>query len=127
MFRLQRKGWPQSVASKNETALKQAASATVQFIESLRSADKPGKDTQFMKIIRQGTKLLFESVMSGSGSRPEYELDLNKAGDAFLNIATDIETLLMDLLLEEEKTLYVSGQGEISSMMERMALASAVK
>lgn len=128
MFRLQCIGWPESVAWKNKTALKKAASDTVWFIENLRTAAKPSKDTRFAEIIRQGASFLFESVMSGSGRRPEYELDLNKAGDAFLNIATNIETLLMDLLLERNKALYALGEEEIlSSKMGMMTLASAVK
>ncbi|KAJ5815545.1 hypothetical protein N7474_007322 [Penicillium riverlandense] len=128
MFRLQRKGWHERVAWKNKAALNEAASGTIRFTENLRKASKPGKVSQFAEIIRQGAGILHESVMIGRGGRSEYELDLKGAGDSFLTIATNIETLLMDLLLEEEKALCALGQEEIlSSEMRRMTLASAVK
>jgi hypothetical protein len=127
MFRLQHKGWPDSVAWKNKAALKEAASDTDRFAKDLLKATEPGKHTQFAEIIHKGASFLLESVTSGSGRRLEYELDFDKAWDVFLKMATNIETLLMGLQLEEEKTLYALGQEEsLSSKMERMTLASAV-
>lgn len=128
MLRLQDEGWPESVAWKNDAALKEAASDTIGFIEHLRKASKPGKDTQFAEIVRQGASCLRDSVTVGSGRRYEKKLDLETAGDAFLNIAMKIETLLMDLLLEKEKALHALGQEDIlSSEMASMTLAPAVK
>ncbi|KAJ6012665.1 hypothetical protein N7522_003020 [Penicillium canescens] len=112
MFCLQHKGWPYFVARKNKAALKKAASDTVRFANNLLKATEPGKHTQFAEIIQEGASFLIESVTSGSGKRLEYELDFNKAWDVFLKMATNIETLLMDLLLEEEKALYALAQEE---------------
>lgn len=127
MFRLQHKGWPDSVAWKNKAALEEAASDTFRFAKDLLKATGPGKHTPFAEIVQEGASFLLGSVMSRRGRRLEYELDFNKACDAFLKMATNVETLLMGLLLEEEKALYALGQEDLlSSKMERMALASAV-
>lgn len=121
MIRLQHKGW------KNKAALKKAASDTFRFANDLLIATEPGKCMQFAEIIREGASFLLESVTSGSGRRLEYELDFNKAWVVFLEMATNIETLLMDLLLEEEKALHDLGQQEsLSENMKRMTLASTV-
>jgi hypothetical protein len=121
MFRLKLKAWPDFAVSKNERALKKAASDTVRVAKDLLKAAEPGKDTQFGRIIQEGARFLLKSVTIGCGRRLEYELDFDKAWDAFLKIATDIETLLMDLLLEEEKALYEI----LPSEMGMLTLASA--
>jgi hypothetical protein len=121
MFRLKLKSWPKFAVLKNETALKEAASDTVRVAKDLLKAAEPGKDTQFGRIIQEGARFLLKSVTIGRGRRLEYELDFNKAWNAFLNIATDIETLLTDLLLEEEKAPYEI----VLSKMGMITLASA--
>ena len=124
MSRLQHRGWPDFVAWRNEAALKQAAIDTLQLAENLLKAAKQGNDTQLAKIIRQGARSSLKRVTVGSGNRPEYELDLSGAGDAFLELATNIETLLSDLLLGKEVTLNALGQEEaLWSMMGKMNLA----
>ena len=121
MSDLQQKGWPDSVAWKNKAALGKAASCTDRFTKDLLRATGPVKHTQFAKIIQEGGGILLESVTRGSGRRFKDVLDFNKAWNAFLKMATKVETLLMDLLLEEEKALYALGQEEsLSTKMERM-------
>jgi hypothetical protein len=122
-LRLRSKGWPKYVASMNKAALKQAARDTRRFTEDLK-ATGPSKNTQFAEIIQKGASVLSEIIMRGDGRRPEDRLDFNETSEAFLNIATNIETLLMDLLLEEEKDLHALEQEEtLSIKMGRMALA----
>ncbi|GIK06658.1 hypothetical protein Aspvir_002308 [Aspergillus viridinutans] len=128
MSRLQHEGWPDSVGWKNKAALKKAASDTVGLTKEPLKATEPDKGTQFAKIIKEGASYLLRSVVtSGGEGRRQYELDLEQACAAFLKIAMNIRTLLMDLLLEEEKALYALGQEEmLSSEMERMTLVTAV-
>ncbi len=123
MFRLQQRGWPDCVARINEAALEQAVIDTLQCAESLLKVVKQCKDTQLAEIIRRGAKSL-ERVTVGGGNHPEYELDLIGAGDTFLELATDIETLLSDLLPGKEVALNVLRQEEaLSNMMNKMNLA----
>jgi hypothetical protein len=124
MSRLRRRGWPDSVAWRNEAALTEAATDTLQFAENLLKAAKQANDTQLAKIIWRGARSILERVTVGSGKQPEHELDLSGAGDAFLELATNIETLLSDLLLGKDVALDALGQEEIlSSMMGKMNLA----
>ncbi|KAF2677932.1 hypothetical protein K458DRAFT_446679 [Lentithecium fluviatile CBS 122367] len=124
MSRLQHRGWPDSVTRKNEAILKEAATDTLQFTENLLRAVKQGNDTRLAKIIRRGAKSILQRVTVRSGKLSEYELDLSGAGDAFLELAMNIETLLSDLLLGKEEALSALGQEEVlSSMMGKMNLA----
>ncbi|KAJ5496428.1 hypothetical protein N7463_008415 [Penicillium fimorum] len=126
MSHLQSKGWSSYIASNN-AALKKAASDTFKFTEDLLKATEPSKNAQFAEIIQKGARFLRECVPTRNGRLIEYQLDFSKSSDAFLNIATNIETLLMDLLLEEEKHLHSLGQEEtLSSQMGRMTLASVL-
>ncbi|KAI5457527.1 hypothetical protein BGZ63DRAFT_417208 [Mariannaea sp. PMI_226] len=121
MARLQRKGWPESVAWKNEAALNEAATETLQLSENLVKAAKQGRGTQLASVIQQGAKCILTNV---NGKKPDYQLDLDGACDAFLELAADIETLLFDLLVEKEEALNALGQEEIlSAMLGEMKLA----
>jgi hypothetical protein len=127
MLRLQHQGWTNSVAWINEAALEKAASGTLIFTKELFKSTEPSKDTRFAKIIQKGASYLLKSITSVGDRRLQYELDLEQACFTFLRIATDIESLLMDLLLEEEKVLYELGQEEVLSLeMERMKLGSVI-
>jgi hypothetical protein len=76
-----------------------------------------------VQIFQKGASFLRESVTIWSGRRRKNQLELNSASDAFLNITTNIETLLMELLLEEENNLNALGQEDtLSRGMERMKL-----
>jgi hypothetical protein len=98
------------------------ATDTLQFAENLRKAAKQGSD--LAKIIRRGARSILEHVTVESDNRPEYEIDLSGAGEAFLELATNIETLLSDLLLEKKKKLNALGQEEVlSSLMGKVSLA----
>lgn len=126
MSRLQDRNWPDSVAWKNKAALKEATSDTVQFAETMLKATTQGNDTELTKIIRRGATSILEHVTDGSAKQPGYELDLSGAGDAFVELATKIEALLLDLLLTKEEALNALGQEEaLSRMMGQMSLARA--
>jgi len=98
MLRLQRRGWPDVVAWKNENALRDAATDTVRFTADLSKAAKPEVETQLLKIIQQGAKSILECVTDTGRNRPEYTLSLSEACDAFLDLAVNIEILLWNLL-----------------------------
>ncbi|OGE54745.1 hypothetical protein PENARI_c005G09013 [Penicillium arizonense] len=122
-LRLRSKGWPKYVASINKAALKQAAIDTRRFTVDLK-ATEPSKNAQFAEIIQKGASVLSEIIMRRDGWPLEDRLDFNETSEAFLNIATNIETLLMDLLLEEERDLHALGQEQtLSIKMGRMTLA----
>jgi hypothetical protein len=107
----------------NKTALKQAAIDTRRFTEDLK-ATEPSKNTQFAEIIQKGASVLSDIRMRRNSEPLGDRLDFNETSEAFLNIATDIETLLMDLLLEEEKEVHALGQEEtLPIKMGRMTLA----
>lgn len=92
MSLLQHKGWPKHISWKNEAALTEAGTVTVRFSEDLRKTTTSANHTRFTEVIRQGTSFLLNSVINGSSRRLEDVMDLDKAGDAFLYIATNIET-----------------------------------
>jgi hypothetical protein len=124
MSRLQHIGWPGSVAWRNDAALNKAATDTIQFAQNTLKAAKPSNNTQIVKIVLQGANSIRECVAVKNGERPEYELDLRGACDAFLNLATNIEMLLSDLLQQKETVLNALGQeDELSSMLGKMNLA----
>lgn len=131
MSRLEDRGWPDSVDWLNRLALEKAATNTNRFtnyFRHFRGASTADKNTQLAKIIQDGETSLRKSITRRHGERSEYKLDLNKAADAFLGIATDIEALLMDLLVDKNKELDTVREEEIlSSKMGLMALASAVE
>ncbi|KAM5528578.1 hypothetical protein FOXYSP1_19059 [Fusarium oxysporum f. sp. phaseoli] len=122
MSRLQRRGWPDSVAWKNEAAIRDAAVSTLQFTENIRRTPARTNDARLVKSIRHCAKSCQEHVViSGSGRRPEYELDLCKTRDAFLQLATEIEALLLDFLLRKDKKA-LRQEEVLSSMMGKMNL-----
>jgi hypothetical protein len=120
MSRLQTKGW---LKPMENAALKQAAIDTLTFTDELQKVAKNSRNAQFVQIFQKGASFLRESTKKWSGRRLKNQLELNSASDAFLNIATNIETLLMELLLEEENNLNALGQEDtLSRGMERMKL-----
>ncbi|KAH7123592.1 hypothetical protein B0J11DRAFT_487829 [Dendryphion nanum] len=127
MSRLQDTGWPDSVAWRNEKALEKAASETLGFVKDLLRVAKRSNSTQLAEIIQRGANSIRERVTPRSGKHLVYELDLSGAGDDFLDLATDIETLLSDLLPETETPANVAEQEEgLSDMMSRMNLMPQV-
>ena len=109
---LQKRGWPDSIAWKNEAALKGAATNTLQFAKNLLKAAEQSYNSRLAKIIWPAARSICERVTVGSGTQPEHKLDLSGASEAFLELATDIESLLSDLLLESEE--------DLSGMMDMM-------
>jgi hypothetical protein len=117
MSRVLHRGWPESVAWKNDAALEEAGTDTLQCAKNLRRAGKLGNNTQLTKIIRQGAMSILKCVTVASDKWPKHELDLSGAGDAFLDLAMNIETLLSNLLSEKEEALNALGQEEMLSRM----------
>ncbi|KAH7009487.1 hypothetical protein EDB80DRAFT_838181 [Ilyonectria destructans] len=125
MLRLQRRGWPDAVAWKNKNALSDAATDTVRFAADLFKAAKQDVEMQLSKIIQQVVGSILKCVTSTGGNRPRDTLSLNKACDAFLDLAVNIETLLWNLLLDKEDALRAIGQEEVlSSLMSKVTLTS---
>ncbi|KAJ5294892.1 hypothetical protein N7508_009713 [Penicillium antarcticum] len=105
IVRLRTRYWPTFAVPKNEAARKEAARDTFQFTENLHEAAEQRNNTVFAEIIQQGASF-------SPGVNGEYVLGLDEAGDAFVAIATNIETLLMDLL-EKAKPFYALEAEEI--------------
>jgi hypothetical protein len=125
MLRLQRRGWPDVVAWKNENALSDAATDTVRFARALFKAANQEAETQLLKTIQQGAESILECITDTGDNRPEYTISLGEACDAFLNLAVNIETLLWNLLLDKEDALRAIGQEEVlSSLMSKVTLTS---
>ncbi|KAF4944066.1 hypothetical protein FGADI_12948 [Fusarium gaditjirri] len=125
MLRLQRRGWPNTIAWKNENALRDAATDTVRFAADLSKATKKDVETQLLKIIQQGVGSILKCVTGTGGNRPEYTLSLSKACDAFRDLAVNIEILLWNLLLDKEDALRAMGQEEVlSTLMSKVTLTS---
>ncbi|KAH7188064.1 uncharacterized protein B0J16DRAFT_396219 [Fusarium flagelliforme] len=125
MLRLECRDWPDSVAWKNENALRDAATDTDRFAADLSKAAKQEGETQLLKIIQHGVESIRECVTGTGGNRPVYTLSLSKACDAFLGLAVDIEILLWNLLLDKEDALRAMGQEEVlSSLMSKVTLTS---
>jgi hypothetical protein len=125
MLRLQRRGWPDDVAWKNENALRDAATDTVRCAADLSKAAKQEVETQLLNIIQQGVGSILKCVTGTGGNRPEYTLSLSKACDAFLGLAVNVEILLGNLLLDKENALRAMGQEEVlSSLMSKVTLTS---
>jgi hypothetical protein len=119
MIRLQDEGWPDSVAWKNVAALDDVAINTQRSMSDLLRAVEQGNGMQLADIVRQGAKSILQCVSPRSN-----EINLSKASDNFLELAMNIETLLSDLLLEEEETPDGLGPEEVlSSMLGNMNLA----
>ncbi|KAH7259800.1 hypothetical protein MRS44_008454 [Fusarium solani] len=125
MLRLQRRGWPDVVSWKNEKALRDAATDTNHFAVDLLKATKNEVEAQLLKTVQQGAWSILKCVTNAGGNGLEYTLNLNRACDAFLDLAVNTETLLWNLLLDEEDAIRAMGQEEVlSSLMSRMTLTS---
>ena len=108
------KVWPKSAATTIEAAIN-----TRRIMKKILTVVSHGNGTQLAKIIQQGADSILRCVVSRND-----ELVLQRASSAFLALATDIETLLWDLLLAKEKVNGISEQEEVlSSLMGNMTLA----
>ncbi|KAM0332322.1 hypothetical protein ACHAQA_002598 [Verticillium albo-atrum] len=124
--RLLEKGWPETVAWKNEASLREASTDTLLFADSLLKTLGVARPSQLTKIIRSSVTSVVNIGKAKKGKQPEYEFGVHpkEAADAFLKLATDIETLLLDLLLDKEDALKAIGQEDLlSGMMGRISLA----
>ncbi|GJC77457.1 hypothetical protein ColLi_00295 [Colletotrichum liriopes] len=132
IHRLKERGWPKFVAEQNEAALREAAATTYRFaIDTYHFVKRPTKaaespnDKPLVKTLRQNLDLIFKRVTVVQPRR-EYDLDVGGAAAAFLELAVDIETLLLNLMLEKEAALYAQGEEDLlSGMLRGMTLAPA--
>ncbi|KAL0929716.1 uncharacterized protein CTRU02_215358 [Colletotrichum truncatum] len=129
MHRLKKRGWPDSVAWKNEAALREAGAETDLFVaKTTQAVGAASKNKPLVKILRQNLKNISDLVTTVS-TRPRKQFDLN-VGDAvaaFLQLAVDVETLLLDLLQKKEDALNSQGQEDIlSKQFSKMGLAPVV-
>jgi hypothetical protein len=120
---LQQRDWPDFAAQENKEALEKAATDTFRFTKNILEATKQGNDTKLTKILCQGTTSICQHVTTRNGKDLVYELNLSGASDAFLELATNIEMLLMELLPQHDEALSAPGQDEgLPSMMGNMKL-----
>ncbi|GKT55869.1 hypothetical protein ColTof4_11716 [Colletotrichum tofieldiae] len=132
IHRLKERGWPKFVAEQNEAALREAAATTYRFvIDTYHFVKRPTKaaelsnDKPLVKTLRQNLDLIFKRITVVQPRR-EYDLDVGGAAAAFLELAVDIETLLLNLMLEKEAALYAQGEEDLlSGMLRGMTLAPA--
>ncbi|KAK5994465.1 hypothetical protein PT974_04940 [Cladobotryum mycophilum] len=121
MSRLQHKGWSDSIAWKNERSLNVAAKDTLSFAKGLLKAVKGGNKTQLAKIVeRSATSILCLVHREGDG-RGNGVLDLSRASQEFLKLATDIEGLLLTLLEGKERVIATEDE-DLSRMLVKMKL-----
>jgi hypothetical protein len=107
--------WSDSMAWINERALEKNAKDTNQVMQSLFNSSKQARDQRLSSIIQQGAKSILDCAIIN-------KLELKEASNAFLKLATNIETLLSDLLLEkrgpndfaEQEELLLSGMGNMT-------------
>ncbi|GKT43463.1 uncharacterized protein ColSpa_03644 [Colletotrichum spaethianum] len=122
MLRLKERGWPESVAWKNEAALKEAAQDTYRFaidtyrlVKAPTKSAKPLSDPPLAKALRQNLDHIVDCVTVVQ-PRKECDLDVGGAATALLELAVDIETLLLDLLDRREIAL-------LSGLLSKVSLA----
>jgi hypothetical protein len=118
MDSLSEQDWPCSKVWINERALQTSAKNTYQIMQSLLKAAKHANGQRLSSIIQQGAKSILDCATLN-------KLELEEASDAFLKLATNIETLLSDLWLERKEAFGSSEQEDVlSSRMGNMTLAS---
>ncbi|KAK2049564.1 hypothetical protein LZ31DRAFT_513884 [Colletotrichum somersetense] len=126
MLRLKERGWLESEVwkeRKNKAALEQAAADTSQFTigtynfvkrPATKAATPPPQETPLATTLRQSLDSISECVTVGQ-PRKKIELDLHGAANGFLQLAVNIETLLLDLLCKKEAALQPQGQEDLLS------------
>ena len=86
-------------------------------MQVLLKAAKQANGQRLSSIIQQGAKYILDCATAN-------KLDLEVASNAFLKLATNIETLLSDLWLKKKGAFHSSEQEEVlSSRMDNMTLA----
>ncbi|KAK1590127.1 uncharacterized protein LY79DRAFT_555172 [Colletotrichum navitas] len=122
MHRLQERGWPESVAWKNEAALEQVAADTYQFATDTyhfvkTPASKAARlpiETPLARALRENLDLIFARATVVQ-RRKEYDFSLKDAANDFLDLAVEIETLLLNLLQKKEAALNAQGLEDVLS------------
>ncbi|KAH7308011.1 hypothetical protein B0I35DRAFT_413378 [Stachybotrys elegans] len=118
MRRLEISGWPESVAWKNEAALDDTVEKTVEVSRNVSSLAKAiGSETS--SIIRRGMKHLAASVARSGGG---YDMGLDEAADALLDLAVAVEKHLGQLLEDKGEETAIPDL-ELSSLMSQMTIA----
>ncbi|OBR16274.1 hypothetical protein CH63R_01454 [Colletotrichum higginsianum IMI 349063] len=135
MLRLKNIGWEgSSMTWKNEEALKTATADTYRFaVETKRFLPKPTQAAQdfddvnpLEEIFRKNLDRISECI---TAVRPRvYALDLGGAANAFLQLAVDIETMLLELLEQQEEDLIIEGLLQaLTSKIDKMSLAQVIE
>jgi hypothetical protein len=119
MWCLQQIGWPKLFAGENEAAMKDAVDSTAVFSNIIIGVKANTNDVQLVKFIRHCARACQEHT-----ARSIDKIDLVKIGDAFLGLATEIETLLLDSYLRKKEKALILDEG-LSDMMGKMKLGPA--
>ncbi|KAK2025649.1 hypothetical protein LX32DRAFT_623988 [Colletotrichum zoysiae] len=126
ILRLKELVWQKSEAwkeRKNKAALEQAAADTLHFTirtndfvkrPATKASTPPPQETPLAATLRQRLDSISKCVTMGQ-PRKKFELDLHGAANGFLQLAVDIETLLLDLLCKKEAALHPQGQEDLLS------------
>ncbi|KAK2059144.1 hypothetical protein LY76DRAFT_592570 [Colletotrichum caudatum] len=137
MLRLKERGRLESEAwkeRKNKAALEQAAADTSRFTTgafnfvkrpATKAATAPPQETPLATTLRRNLGPISECVTGGQ-PRKKLELELHGAANGFLQLAVDIETLLLDLLCKREAAPDAQGQEDLlSEQLSGLTLAPA--
>ncbi|KAJ0166319.1 hypothetical protein CTA2_7776 [Colletotrichum tanaceti] len=137
MLRLKNRGWHDSIIAwkpKNEAALKKAAVDTYHFAagtrRSLPNTTPAARDFDDVNPLEEIFQTNLDRI-SGciTEKQPQelcYALDLGGAANAFLQLAVDLETMLLGLLEQQEVDTIIEGLlQEMTSKIDNMSLAQA--
>ncbi|KAG7127698.1 hypothetical protein HYQ46_010403 [Verticillium longisporum] len=119
------RGWPESVAWKNEASLRALSSDTLLLSETVLKAAKKAQRTGFAEIAVVGMKIIARIDKKGRDKDAAYKygMDPNELRKNFTKMAMHIESLLLDLLEKKEDALNALGQEDyLSSLMDKVSI-----
>ncbi|EEY18661.1 predicted protein [Verticillium alfalfae VaMs.102] len=119
------RGWPESVAWKNEASLRALSSDTLLLSEMVLKAAKKAERTGFAEIAVVGMKIIARIDKKGRDKDAAYKygMDPNELRKNFTKMAMHIESLLLDLLEKKEDALNALGQEDyLSSLMDKVSI-----
>ncbi|RXG47901.1 hypothetical protein VDGE_04310 [Verticillium dahliae] len=119
------RGWPESVAWKNEASLRALSSDTLLLSETVLKAAKKAQRTGFAEIAVVGMKIIarIDNKSRDKDAAYKYGMDPNELRKNFTKMAVHIESLLLDLLEKKEDALNALGQEDyLSSLMDKVSI-----
>lgn len=123
MARLQQKDWSESRARDVELSLQDAAGDTADFVKQLRKVVKTAGASQFASIIRRFVDSIPNCIAVKVRNGDVFPgIELMQGCVAFLDLATEIESLLLKLY-EEMTRQNMAVADELSSRLENMTLS----